>query len=430
MKKILLNVVGLVALFVPAVAQQQYVHQVIFLNEGQYDYTNEVQLTPVSIGSYDPSTETYAEFNVINDARFGSDVIVDEAHIYVAADTLVILYDKFTLQRINSITVHGVRKLAFWNDQLLVTRGDVTPFTSYFQVFDKNTLAFEYELDVNNGPAYATGGIQVYNDTAYVAINNGFEWGNYMGEIGIIDLNAQSYVAEIDLGPDAINPDNLMIEGGKLYTLNNKNFDGSSVTTYDATTRTSMTANVAINSSCGTSARANNNIYYMEYSVSKLALFNTNSQQIVDTIQDSYAYYGMAHDEVNNLIYATNTDYVTFGEAFIMDYNGVRLDSFAVGVSPGIIAFDVRTTVGAEENLFAELSIYPNPANDVLNISGLENIENATISITDIAGRLVYSQNVKSAAGNIQVNIEGLNRGVYMLTIDGAQSITKKIVKR
>lgn len=430
MKKILLNVVGLVALIVPAVAQQQYVHQVIFLNEGQYDYTNEVQLTPVSIGSYDPVGETYNEFDVINDARFASDVIVDEAHIYVAADTLVILYDKNTLQRMNSVTVHGVRKLAFWNDQLLVTRGDVTPFTSYFQVFDKSTLAFEYELDVNNGPAYASSGIQVYNDTAYVAINNGFEWGNYVGKVGIIDLNAESYAAEVDLGPDAINPDNLMIDGGKLYTLNNKNFDGSSVTTYDATTRASLTANVAINSSCGTSVRANDDIYYMEYSVNKVARFNTTTQQVTDTIQNSYPYYGMANDDINGIIYATNTDYVTYGEAFILDYNGTRLDSFMVGVSPGNIALDVRTSVGAEENNFSSLSIYPNPANDVLNISGLQGIENGTINITDLAGRVVYSQTLSSTANNMQVNIESLSKGVYMLTIDSDQSITKKIVKR
>src|SRR5438105_2629925 len=56
---------------------QPYVHQVIFLNEGHYDYTNQVQTVPVTIGVYSPVTKIYSVVDTIPNARFGSDVIVD-----------------------------------------------------------------------------------------------------------------------------------------------------------------------------------------------------------------------------------------------------------------------------------------------------------------------------------------------------------------
>lgn len=431
MKKILLNVVGLAALFISGATQaQEYVHQVIFLNEGQYDYNNGVQVTPVTIGAYDPVTETYADFDTIWDAQFGSDVLIDGDYIYVAADSIILKYNSSTHQLVNSVIVQGTRNLAIWNDQLLVTRGNQTPYNSYFQVYDKNTLGFIYELDTQDGPSASSSDVKVYNDTAYIAINNSFDWGNYVGKLGIVDLNNQTYQAEVDLGPDAINPENIMIENGKIYTLNNKNFDGSSITSFDIATRANSTTGIAVNSSCGTSTKADGHIYFMEYSVGKLARYNLSQGSVSDTIANSDAYYGMVEDEVNGVIYATFTDYVSYGEAYILDYNGGKLDSFMVGISPGNMALDVRTSVGINEAMANMVDIYPNPTASIVNIMGLDAVNAKAINITDLSGRLVYSQNLSAVPNTLEISIDDLARGVYVLSIQtDSDIITKKVVK-
>ena len=69
-------------LLLPALlAAQNYVHQVIVVNEGQYDYVNEVQVTPVSFGTFNPDDNTYAHIADLANVRFASDVEVDEIYI-------------------------------------------------------------------------------------------------------------------------------------------------------------------------------------------------------------------------------------------------------------------------------------------------------------------------------------------------------------
>ena len=62
-------------------------------------------------------------------------------------------------------------------------------------------------------------------------------------------------------------------------------------------------------------------------------------------------------------------------------------------------------------------SIYPNPANDVLNISIAKELDltNAKISLVDISGRQVLSQQIKSTESSI--NIDFLPNGIYFYQI-------------
>ena len=55
---------------------QVYVNQVLVLNEGYFDYANQQIVEPVSIGSYDPLSQTYTEVLIIDGARFASDIII------------------------------------------------------------------------------------------------------------------------------------------------------------------------------------------------------------------------------------------------------------------------------------------------------------------------------------------------------------------
>ncbi len=75
----------------------------------------------------------------------------------------------------------------------------------------------------------------------------------------------------------------------------------------------------------------------------------------------------------------------------------------------------------------SKLSVYPNPASDVVNISGADV---KSVSFADINGRTVKSVNVNSTQATI--SISDLSTGVYMMTVETADgaSTTKKLLKK
>ena len=60
-----------------ALYAQNYVHQVLVLNEGYFNYATQEIESPVSIGSFNPINQVYTEIAIIDDARFASDLIID-----------------------------------------------------------------------------------------------------------------------------------------------------------------------------------------------------------------------------------------------------------------------------------------------------------------------------------------------------------------
>ena len=57
----------------------------------------------------------------------------------------------------------------------------------------------------------------IHEDKLYVAINNAFDYGNYKGIIGVVDLIGMTYVNEINLGEDGKNPINMMFKNDNIY---------------------------------------------------------------------------------------------------------------------------------------------------------------------------------------------------------------------
>lgn len=86
-------------------------------------------------------------------------------------------------------------------------------------------------------------------------------------------------------------------------------------------------------------------------------------------------------------------------------------------------------TTGVNENLLSNLSVFPNPANDVVNVTNAENILVNGITVTDLNGRTVKAAKFDGVA-NAQINVSDLASGVYMMTVSSDKgSMTKKIVK-
>ncbi|RCL75931.1 MAG: hypothetical protein DBW72_02570, partial [Flavobacteriales bacterium] len=71
----------------------QHLHQVLILNEGYFDYTNNEIVVPASVGVYDPIENTYSQVLELTGMRFGSDLVIDGDFYYVAADTKIFKID-------------------------------------------------------------------------------------------------------------------------------------------------------------------------------------------------------------------------------------------------------------------------------------------------------------------------------------------------
>ncbi|MGH2666595.1 S8 family serine peptidase [Flavobacterium sp.] len=95
----------------------------------------------------------------------------------------------------------------------------------------------------------------------------------------------------------------------------------------------------------------------------------------------------------------------------------------------GLSICKVSPSLGVNENEIVGLKVYPNPTKGTISIDLGENLEESvtTLSFHDIQGRQIFTKKVSFTTGN--VNIDHLQNGVYLLTVEnGSKKATKKIV--
>ncbi len=370
---------------------QNYVNQVLILNEGYYNYVDSEVVVPVTIGSYDPSTEIYTTIDTIEGARFGSDIIINDGFYYVAADTMLLKYDLLSNELIETAVVPGIRNIVVHNDNIIVTRGEYQiNFSSYLQVYSTNDLSIVAEFDTINGPKWASQNLIVKDDIVYVGINNGFEWGNEKGIIGLLDMTALNYINEIDLGVDATNIDNMMTDGQFIYTVNNKDWSGASITKFNLTDNSHLTTNIASSSTgCGTSSFRDNKLIYQISNTSELyewdpITFNDNGN-VIEGINQGF--YDLAYDNINQYLYTSVTDYFSFGKVIIYNNENELIKEFDCGVSPGTMAFDIRNASG----IFNYIN-EPNTNNLIFDIKGnkVEDLKSVNSGIYIQNGKKIF----------------------------------------
>ena len=109
-------------------------------------------------------------------------------------------------------------------------------------------------------------------------------------------------------------------------------------------------------------------------------------------------------------------------------YTRNRYDNLKItainAVPPNIIA------LSTSEQLAEKFNLYPNPANSVVNITNAENMRVQQVTIYDVAGKQLSTQNFNNEA-EIQLNVENLASGTYMLHLQTKQgTAVKKLVKK
>ena len=363
MKK-LLFITSIIFMF-NALSQNDYVNQVLILNEGYLDFATDEIIEPVTVGVYSiaSSDPSYSEIIEISGAKFATDLIIDGDYFYVAADDRILKYHLDTYELITSQDVNGARKLAIYDNYLFVSKGDYDGATFGPVIFDSYLDVFDLDLNYQfgfpsetNGPQWSTESILINEDKLYVLINNAYEWGNYQGIIGQVDLNTLNYEAEIDLGDDGKNPINLMFKDDKLYTLNNKNWDGSSISVVDINNSDDIqTLNLSdVSAGCGVSIIRDQKLNYQKSGDLEMGIIDL--ETLTQTgVEDNLNmnYYSVSENPINGNLFAATSDFVTNSQVYIYDSNNTEIANFTSGVTTTKIVFDVRneSTSSLNENI-------------------------------------------------------------------------------
>ncbi len=106
-----------------------------------------------------------------------------------------------------------------------------------------------------------------------------------------------------------------------------------------------------------------------------------------------------------------------------------------VGNMPATVCSGKANVISNADNLLtakqlvSSISINPNPANDIIYISGLSKTNASTILVIDLQGRLL--KQIVTHSTTCQLIISSMAKGVYLLQIqDGNNTSTQKFIKR
>lgn len=103
----------------------------------------------------------------------------------------------------------------------------------------------------------------------------------------------------------------------------------------------------------------------------------------------------------------------------------VKIDNFKLSAISTLPKF-----LGVTDYISEKFNLYPNPATSIVNIRNNENIIVKHVEIYDVAGKLVNTQFFDNEA-EVQLNIETLSSGKYMLHIETDQGTAmKKLIKK
>ena len=103
------------------------------------------------------------------------------------------------------------------------------------------------------------------------------------------------------------------------------------------------------------------------------------------------------------------------GAAFLnsMTYPWADLANFIIIHASG------TSTIGIEDKDLTSVSIFPNPSNGVVNVE-LDATADATVTVVDVLGQIVYASNESFVAGERKViDLSNNAKGMYILSVEG-----------
>ena len=115
---------------------------------------------------------------------------------------------------------------------------------------------------------------------------------------------------------------------------------------------------------------------------------------------------------------------ITFQSGDVVVETQTSTENFSIGGVRNLVFGNIITETQDVEQAVQELSAYPNPFGDVLNIS--QNTTDARYFIYDLSGSLIQSDKASST-----INVSNFKPGIYFFTlVDKTSTQTLKIIKK
>lgn len=398
-------------------SQTEYLDGVITLNEGGAGSNN------ASISFIDNNTVTNNVFGLANQGMSLGDTAQsltmynDLAVVVLNISNEVKIVNNKTFQHIATISgLNNPRYAAVYNNKAYVTCwGSATD--DYLAVIDLTTNTLETTITVADG----TEKIKEINGKLYIAHQNA----DFITVYNIATQQSTQIQVEDT-------PSELVTLGNDLYVLCGVPSWGpqTAIASLHKINLSTDTATNVFTFPSGIKAfhmdtdgtdffiTAGADIY--KYTVSTNTL--TASPLIATPVTDIYmGIYGM--NVINNNIYVADANgYVLDGKVYVYSLQGSLLNTFTVGKIPNHF-YKSRTSLSVENPSMVSVSVYPNPASDILNIQTTESITNVTAY--NIAGQKVLQVSTQT------INVSSLKTGVYILKVETTKgSATLKFVKK
>jgi uncharacterized repeat protein (TIGR02543 family) len=101
--------------------------------------------------------------------------------------------------------------------------------------------------------------------------------------------------------------------------------------------------------------------------------------------------------------------------------------TFTINENTEIEVLFKQQPVGIDDVVTADFTLFPNPASNVVSLSGIEN--GATVTILDINGRQTFHTTANN--DNVTIDLQGYAQGTYFVRVTGKQgtAVRKLIVK-
>jgi hypothetical protein len=395
--------------------------QVIIANGGIFGAGNKVRMA-----AWNLSTGNYAVFDSFPATSVHS-ITIHGRDAYVCADSILARYNLDTYQREAMAIVKGVRRVAVWEDKVLVTKG-FGATTDHFDVRYAENLVYCFSLPAITGNCE---GVVVVGDTGYVG--NPVSFAQPTGNMAVVDLSSRTLDRIMSMDTMGKFVDILYpwmtdkVVSVNMIKFNNPQWGFISIYDIPSATYTHHRVDMQVSKGAG----IDNGILYANFG-GNIGGFDLTTGLLADSNVVPGQWAAMTLDSVNNRIFVTETDYQTYGWLYGFDYNGNPTDTLEVGISPEAIAVDYNVTVGNQPVTPPGplLSVHPQPFEDALHIDLRKLPAPATgLIIHDLTGRVLLE---RPATGNgiLDLEVPGLEPGVYVLEVQTRKGVaTAKVVK-
>lgn len=139
------------------------------------------------------------------------------------------------------------------------------------------------------------------------------------------------------------------------------------------------------------------------------------------TVQWAKSFGGQNHEHSYATKETSNGDFISVGHT--QSFGSGMDDVYLIRInSQGVMDVEENRTLGM-------LSVYPNPANEKINLQSTESLKDCDVKLMNVTGQQVYSKRY-SALLNESIDIDGLSKGIYFLHVssDRGEQTTKLVI--